>query len=76
MSLTGAQRQASWRIRRARRAAVLEAEVSRLAAENGSLRAENAGLADECERLAALACRHPAGAVDGGHCHACGQDVG
>ena len=75
MSLTAAQRQAAWRIRRARRVAVLEAEVSRLADENGSLRAENEGLADECERLSGLACRHPAAAVDGGHCHACGQDV-
>lgn len=53
----------------------LEQANVRLAAEVGSLRAENAGLAAECERLAGLACRHPAGAVDGGHCHACGQDV-
>ena len=77
MSLTSAQRQAAWRERRARRVAVLEAEVSRLAAENGSLRTENASLAAECERLhaSASACRHPVELVDNGTCRGCGADV-
>lgn len=69
MAQTGAQRQAAWRKRRARRVAALEAENARLTAERD-------GLADECARLARLACRHPAGAVDGHHCHACGNDIG
>jgi hypothetical protein len=30
---------------------------------------------DEAERLAAIACKHPAGAIDGGTCQACGTDV-
>ena len=43
-----------------------------------TLEQENTRLRDaltEAEHLAAQQCKHPAAAVDGGHCHACGTDV-
>lgn len=58
------------------------ARLAELAAERDTLRAENEGLRDaltaaeaEIDRLAGQACRHPAGAVDGGRCRACGTEV-
>ncbi len=73
--MTVAERQRAFRLRQADRIAELEAVVGDLRD-----RAESAELAltaanDEIERLAGLACRHPAAAVDGGRCAACGQDV-
>jgi hypothetical protein len=64
MPKTDAERQQAWRDRRARLIA--------------TLRQENARLRDaltEAERLTAQQCKHPAAAVDGGHCHARGTDI-
>jgi len=55
--------------------AALDAERAILHAELDAARSQlNAALA-EVERLSASQCRHPAGAVDGGTCRACGTDV-
>ena len=64
MPKTGAERQQAWRDRRARLIAALEQENARLR-----------DVLAEAERLAARQCRHPAAAVDGGTCRACGNDV-
>ena len=64
MPKTDAERQQAWRDRPARLIATLKQE-------NARLRADLA----EAERLAAQQCKHPAAAVDAGHCHACGSDV-
>jgi hypothetical protein len=64
MPKTDAERQQAWRDRRAR---LID-----------TLKQENARLRDaltEAERLTMQACKHPAAAVDGGTCHACGTDV-
>lgn len=75
MPKTAAERQRAWRDRHSRRVADLEASVTsltrRLAVAQNGLEAAAA----ENERLAAQACRHPAGAVEGGTCRACGTDV-
>lgn len=86
MAKTHAERQREYRDRVARRLAeehaederrigVLEAALVRVSVERDDARREAEGLAAEVERLSALACRHPAAAVEGGHCHACGADV-
>jgi hypothetical protein len=75
MPKTNAQRQRDYRQRHARRITVLEAEVTELRTEAGILRADLAAALAEAERLAAMACRHPAGAVDGGTCRACEREI-
>jgi hypothetical protein len=75
MPKTNAERQRTWRQRRAGRIAVLETEAAELRTEAAVLRADLAAALDEAERLALTACRHPAGAVDGGTCQACGAEV-
>lgn len=75
MAKTNAEYQRDDRKRRADRMTALEEELARVTAERDSLRRENEGLAAECQWLSGLACRHPSGAVEGGHCHACGADV-
>jgi len=49
--------------------------IAALEHENAQLRADLAHALAEAERVAAQRCKHPAAAVDGGHCHACGTDV-
>lgn len=75
MAKTNADYQREHRQRQAGRVAELEAElaVMRDRAESAETALESAN--DEIERLAALRCKHPAQAVDGGRCLACGQDV-
>jgi hypothetical protein len=68
MPKTGAERQQAWRDRCAGLIAALEQK-------NAQLRADLAGALVETERLAAQQCKHPAAAVDGSHCRACGTDV-
>jgi len=68
MAATTAERQRACRRRQTERIAALEQE-------NAHLRADLADALTEAERLAAQQCKHPAAAVDGGHCHACGTDV-
>jgi hypothetical protein len=75
MPKTNAERQQAWRQRRAGRIAALETEAAELRTEAAVLRTDLAAALDEAERLASTACRHPAGAVDGGTCRACGTDV-
>jgi hypothetical protein len=75
MPKTNAERQQDYRQRRAGRIAALEAEAAQLRTEAGVLRADLAAALGEAERLASTACRHPAGAVDGGTCGACGAEV-
>lgn len=73
--MTSAERQRAWRQRRTRRLAALEAENARLRAELDGLRGQLAAAQDEIGRLAGQACKHPAAAVDGGTCRACGNEV-
>jgi len=75
MAKTNAEKQRDWRERRTERIAALEAAVAGLEAENESLRAENEGLREALAEAETAQCRHPAGAVSGGTCTACGQDV-
>ena len=75
MPKTNAERQRTWRQRRAGRIAALEAEAAEMRTELDSTRTDLAAALDEAERLASTACRHPAGAVDGGMCRACGTEV-
>jgi hypothetical protein len=75
MPKTNADYQREHRQRQARRLAGLQAENASLHTELNSVRAELDAAPAECERLAATACKHPAGAVDGGTCQACGNDV-
>jgi hypothetical protein len=46
-----------------------------LEAKNGRLQADLDAAVGEAERLATAACKHLVGAVDGGTCRACGQDL-
>ena len=46
-----------------------------LRAELAITRTELGAALAECGRPASMACRHPAGAVDGGTCRACGTEV-
>jgi hypothetical protein len=75
MPKTNAERQQAWRQRRAARIAALEAEAAELRAEDGALRADLAAALAEAERLASAACKHPAGAVEGDLCRACGTNL-
>jgi hypothetical protein len=75
MPKTHAERQRTWRQRRAGRIAALEAEAAEMRTELDSTRTDLAAALDEAERLASTACRHPAGAIDGGTCRACGTEV-
>ena len=72
---TTAERQRAFRQRQADRTAALEAANAELRAEADGLRADLADALAETERLAAQQCKHPAAAVDGGTCRACGNDV-
>jgi hypothetical protein len=75
MPKTNAQRQQAWRQRRAGHTAALKAEVAQLRAELNDARTDLAAALGEAERLALTACMHPAGAVDGGTCRACGAEI-
>ena len=75
MPKTGAERQRAWRDRRTRLITDLEAEHAQIGAELADVRGQLADALAECERLAAQQSKHPAAAVDGGTCHACGNDV-
>jgi hypothetical protein len=75
MPKTNADYQREHRQRQARRLAGLRAENTSLRTELDSVRAELDAALAECERLTATACKHPAGAVDGGTCQACGTEV-
>jgi hypothetical protein len=75
MPQTGAQRQSAYRARRAAligelrsRVAILETGLADSARQLAEARAD-------VERLSSAQCRHPAEAVDGGTCRACGADV-
>jgi hypothetical protein len=68
VAATTAEPQRAFRRRQTERIATLEQEHARL-------RADLADALAESERLAAQQCRHPATAVDDGHCHACGRGV-
>ena len=72
---TTAERQRAFRQRQADRTAALEAANAELRAEADGLRADLADALAEAERLADQQCRHPAVAVDGGTCRACGTDI-
>jgi hypothetical protein len=65
---TTAERQRAFRRRQAERIAALEQEDARLCADLADALAET-------ERLAAQQCKHPAAAVDGGTCRACGTEL-
>ena len=65
---TTAERQRAFRQRQADRIATLEVELA-------DVRSQLADALTDAERLAAQQCKHPAAAVDAGHCHACGSDV-
>jgi outer membrane murein-binding lipoprotein Lpp len=75
MPLTGAERQQAWRQRRTRLVTALQARCAALEAERDQLRGDLDAALGEAQRLALTACRHPAGAVDGGTCRAWGQDM-
>jgi hypothetical protein len=49
--------------------------IAALEHENAQLRADLAHALAEAARVAAQRCKHPAAAVDGGHCHVCDPDV-
>jgi hypothetical protein len=55
--------------------AALDARIATLEAERDQLQADLDAAHAEVERLAAAQCKHPAAAVDGGTCRACGQDM-
>jgi len=86
MPKTNAERQRDWRQRQhatghhqAQRIseleAALDAQHAALLAERDLLQADLDAAHADIERLTASQCRHPAGAVDGGTCRACGTDV-
>jgi hypothetical protein len=75
MPRTNAEHQREHRQRQARRLADLEATAAGYEAIVADLTAQLEAALAEVDRLAALACRHPAGAVDGGTCRACGAEV-
>ena len=75
MPKTNAERQRAWRQRWAEHASALEAEATALRAEFHDARTDLPAALGEAERLASMACRHPAGAVDGGTCQVCGVEI-
>jgi hypothetical protein len=75
MPKTNADYQREHPQRQARRLAALKALCAALEAERDRLRADLDAALAEAERLAAAACKHPAGAVDGTTCQACGTEV-
>jgi hypothetical protein len=77
MPKTNAGYQREHRQRQARRLAALETRCAALEAENTALRAELDDAHAEIAHLTATAtqCRHPAAAVDGGTCRACGAEI-
>jgi hypothetical protein len=75
MAKTNADYQREHRQRRSARMVELAAARDALAAEVEGLRDALAAAESELERLRASQCKHPAGAVDGGRCHACGAEV-
>jgi hypothetical protein len=75
MPRTNAERQKAWRQRRAEHAVALEAEVAQLRGKLHDVRAELDAALGEAQRLALTTCRHPAAAVDGGTCRACGAEI-
>jgi hypothetical protein len=75
MPKTNAQRQHGWRQRRTDRIAALETETAQLRTEAGALRTDLDAALAEVARLSAAQCKHPAGAVDGRTCRACGTEV-
>lgn len=75
MARANAEYQRDWRQRRAERVAVLERETAGLRRLLADAQADLATALADNERLAAAQCRHPAGAVDGGTCRACGSEV-
>ncbi len=75
MARTGAERQAAFRERRDARRSDLQGENERLRAAVAGLEGRIAWLESECGRLAEAACGHPAMAVRGGTCLACGSEV-
>ena len=68
IAMTTTERQRAFRHRQVERIATLEYE-------NAQLRTDPADALAEAERLGIQQCKHPAAAVDGGTCHACGNDV-
>lgn len=75
MPMTGAERQQAWRQRHLRLVVGLQADIADLRAELGDVRGQLADALAEIERLAAQQCKHPAAAMDGGTCQACGSEV-
>jgi hypothetical protein len=65
---TTAERQRAFRQRQADRIATLEAALA-------DVRGQLADALAKTSRLTAQQCKHPAAAVDGGYCQACGTDV-
>ncbi len=75
MPKTNAERQRDYRQRRTDRITALETEAAQLRAEFDSVRADLEAALAEVERLSVAQCRHPAPAVDGGPCRACGAEI-
>ena len=75
MPQTTAERQRAFRQRQLDRIAELEAQAVILRARAESAESALAAASEEIERLAGMTCQHPAAAVDGGRCAACGHDV-
>ena len=72
---TTAERQRAFRQRQADRAAALVAANAELRAELADIRGQLAGALAQAGQLTTQRCRHPAAAVDAGHCHACNSDI-
>jgi DNA repair exonuclease SbcCD ATPase subunit len=75
MPLSNAERQQAFRQRRARALKDARAEIDRLRRQLAEAQQDLDGALAEVERLSSAQCKHPAEAVDGGTCRACGQDV-
>lgn len=75
MTKTNADYQREHRERRAGRLAELTTEAATLRRALAEARSALEDANAEIERLSAMVCRHPAAAVSGGQCQACGQDV-
>ena len=55
--------------------AILEARIAALQAERDRFQADLDTAHAEIERLTAAQCKHPAAALDGGTCRACGTEI-